>query len=64
MGAQRESRQYPGYLEKALFEQTVDRNMSVCQCENEGVTGQYKWRELNAQRCDNVRRKIRDIGEG
>ena len=64
MGAQRERRQYPGYLEKALFEKTVDRNMSVCQCENEGVTGQYKWRELNAQRRDNVRRKIWDIGEG
>ena len=26
MGAQRENRQYLGYLEKALFEQTIDRN--------------------------------------
>lgn len=26
MGAQRETRQYLGYLEKALFEQTIVRN--------------------------------------
>lgn len=47
MGAQRENRQYPGCLAKALFKQTIDRNMSICQSENEGVTGQYKWREPN-----------------